>query len=141
MMKKATYICLALVVLAVGAVLGFSWLRDNKLPNFRKQAEIYVYPGTTADEVLEQIADKAQVLSRKSLERCFKAKKVAEFLTPGHYTVSPRDPSVYVAAAADDGTAAGAGLAGRFHDILGKSCVDDADDQFEFHFCHIMLPP
>ena len=103
MMKKATYICLALVVLAVGAVLGFSWLRDNKLPNFRKQAEIYVYPGTTADEVLEQIADKAQVLSRKSLERCFKAKKVAEFLTPGHYTVSPRDPSVYVARMLNNG--------------------------------------
>ena len=103
MMKKATYVCLALVVLAVGALLGFSWLRDNKLPNFRKQAEIYVYPETTADEVLEQIADKAQVLSRKSLERCFKSKKVAEFLTPGHYTVSPRDPSVYVARMLNNG--------------------------------------
>ena len=102
-MRKTTYICLALVVLVIGAVLGFSWLRDNKLPNFRKQAEIYVYPGTSADEVLELIADKAQVLSRKSLERCFKAKKVAEYIKPGHYTVSPGNPSVYVARMLNNG--------------------------------------
>ncbi len=102
-MKKATYIILALVVLTIAAVLGYSWLRDNKLPNFRKQAEIYVYPETTADEVLEQIADKAQVLSRKSLERCFRAKQVEEYLTPGHYTVSPGDASVYVARMLNNG--------------------------------------
>lgn len=102
-MKKATYILLALVVLVIGAVLGFSWLRDNKLPNFRKQAEIYVYPETTADEVFEMIADKAAVLSRRSLERTFRSKKVAEYLTPGHYTVSPSDASVYVARMLNNG--------------------------------------
>lgn len=102
-MKKVVYILLSLVVLAIAAVLGFSWLRDNKLPNFRKQAEIYVYPETTADEVLEMIADKAQVVSRRSLERCFKAKQVAEYLTPGHYTVSPSNPSVYVARMLNNG--------------------------------------
>jgi hypothetical protein len=37
-MKKATYISLALVVLVIAAALGFSWLRDNKLPNFGRQA-------------------------------------------------------------------------------------------------------
>lgn len=102
-MKKGTYILLTLVVLAIGAVLGFNWLRDNKLPNFRKQAEIYVYPGTTADEVLEMIADKAQVMSRASLERCFRAKQVEQYLTPGHYTVSPSDASVYVARMLNNG--------------------------------------
>lgn len=102
-MKKATYILLALVVLAIGAVLGYSWLRDNKLPNFRKQAEIYVYPESTADEILDLIADKAQVISRKSLERCFQSKQVAEYLTPGHYTVSPGDASVYVARMLNNG--------------------------------------
>ncbi len=102
-MKKVVYILLSLVVLAIAAVLGFSWLRDNKLPNFRKQAEIYVYPETTADEVLEMIADKAQVVSRRSLERCFKSKQVAEYLTPGHYTVSPSNPSVYVARMLNNG--------------------------------------
>ena len=102
-MKKVTYILLALVVLAIGAFLGWNWLRDNKLPNFRKQAEIYVYPESTADEVLDLIADKAQVISRKSLERCFEAKQVAQYLTPGHYTVSPGDPSVYVARMLNNG--------------------------------------
>ena len=102
-MKKITYSFLALVVLAIGALLGYNWLRDNKLPNFRKQAEIYVYPETTVNEVLEMIADKAQVISRASLERCFKAKQVATYLTPGHYTVSPRDASVYVARMLNNG--------------------------------------
>lgn len=102
-MKKVTYIFLALVVLAIGTLLGFNWLRDNKLPNFRKQAEIYVYPGTGADEVLEMIADKAQVISRKSLERCFRAKQVEQYMTPGHYTVSPGNPSVYVARMLNNG--------------------------------------
>ncbi|MCR4859478.1 MAG: endolytic transglycosylase MltG [Bacteroidales bacterium] len=102
-MKKATYILLSLVVLAIAAVLGFSWLRDNKLPNFRKQAEIYVYPGDSADEVLDRIADKAKVISRRSLERCFESKQVAEYLTPGHYTISPSDASVYVARMLNNG--------------------------------------
>ena len=102
-MKKFTYILLALVVLAIGGVLGFSWLRDNKLPNFRKQAEIYVQPGATADQVLEEIAQKAQVISRKSLERCFRAKQVDQYLTPGHYTVSPSNASVYVARMLNNG--------------------------------------
>ena len=102
-MKKATYTLLVLVVLAIAGVLGYSWLRDNKLPNFRKQAEIYVYPETTADEVLEQIADRAEVISRASLERCFKAKQVEQYLTPGHYTVSPGDASVYVARMLNNG--------------------------------------
>ena len=102
-MKKITYGFLLLVVLAIGALLGYNWLRDNKLPNFRKQAEIYVYPETTVNEVLETIADKAQVISRASLERCFKAKQVETYLTPGHYTVSPRDASVYVARMLNNG--------------------------------------
>ena len=43
-MKKVTYILALLAILAIGALIGGNWLRDNKLPNFRKQAEIYVYP-------------------------------------------------------------------------------------------------
>lgn len=102
-MKKASYILALLVVVAIGALLGYNWLRDNKLPNFRKQAEIYVYPGTPAGEVLDMIADKAQVINRKSLERCFAAKQVEQYLTPGHYTVSPGDASVYVARMLNNG--------------------------------------
>ena len=102
-MKKLTYSLLVLVVLAIGGLLGWNWLRDNKLPNFGKQAEIYVYPDSDANKVLEMICDKAQVISRKSLERCFESKQVAQYLKPGHYTVSPRDPSVYVARMLNNG--------------------------------------
>ena len=102
-MKKAVYILLSLFVLAIAALLGFNWLQDNKLPNFRKQAEIYVYPDSDANKVLEEIAEKAQVRNRASLERCFRAKQVAEYLTPGHYTISPRNPSVYVARMLNNG--------------------------------------
>ena len=102
-MRKAGYFFLLTVAMCVVGVLGYSWLSDNKLPNFRKTAEIYVYPGDTADEVLEQIAGRAQVIRRGSLERCFAAKQVAQYLTPGHYTVSPGNPSVYVARMLNNG--------------------------------------
>lgn len=102
-MKKFGIILGVLVVFLIGALLGWSWLQDNKLPNFRRQAEIYVYPESTADQVLEEIADKAQVRNRASLERCFQAKQVADYLTPGHYTISPGDVSVYVARMLNNG--------------------------------------
>ena len=103
-MKKTMRILpAAAILMTIAAVLGYGWLRDNKLPNFRKTAEIYVYPESTADEVLAQIAEKARVINRKSLERCFAAKQVAQYLTPGHYTVSPGDPSVYVARMLNNG--------------------------------------
>ncbi len=102
-MKKVTCILAALAVVLIGALLGWSWLRDNKLPNFRQQAEIYVYPGAAADDVLEEIADRAQVRNRASLERCFRSKQVERYLTPGHYTVSPGDASVYVARMLNNG--------------------------------------
>ena len=102
-MKKALIYILVLLVAAMAALYGFNWLRDNKLPNFRKQAEIYVYPGAEANKVLEEIADKAQVRNRASLERCFKAKQVAQYLKPGHYTISPGNASVYVARMLNNG--------------------------------------
>lgn len=102
-MKKALLYILVLLVVAMAALYGYNWLRDNKLPNFRKQAEIYVYPGAEANKVLEEIADKAQVRNRASLERCFKAKQVAQYLKPGHYTISPGDASVYVARMLNNG--------------------------------------
>ncbi len=52
-MKKALFSILVLLVVAMAALFGYNWLRDNKLPNFRKQAEIYVYPGAEANKVLE----------------------------------------------------------------------------------------
>ncbi len=102
-MKKAGVICIVAVLCAVCAGLALSWYADNRRPNFRRTAEIYIYPGTTASEALELISDKAGVKSRRSLERSFKSKRVGEYLTPGHYTVGKSCSSVYVARMLNNG--------------------------------------
>ena len=92
----------AAAMLACGA-FAFRWLRDNKLPNFTRTAEVYVYPETTAEEALEMISDEAGVRSRRSLERVFRKKRVSQYITPGHYTVNPSSSSVYVARMLNNG--------------------------------------
>ena len=64
------------IVLAVGAalavvagVLAWRWYNDNKRPNFRHEAVIYVYPGDDAGEVMKTIADSAGVALSKT-RRC-----------------------------------------------------------------------
>ena len=93
----------AAAALLVCGAFAFRWLRDNKLPNFTRTAEVYVYPETTAEEALEMISDEAGVRSRRSLERVFQKKQVSEYLTPGHYTVTPSSSSVYVARMLNNG--------------------------------------
>lgn len=95
---------LAAAVLAVcGAVEAGRWLRDNKLPNFSRTAEIFIYPGTTADSALAMVSAQAGVRSARSLARTFRKKQVEAYLTPGHYTVSPGNSSVYVARMLNNG--------------------------------------
>lgn len=95
-MKKLLF-----AVFLLGAIIGGSvahrWWTDNRTPNFEKTAEIYVYPDMDAAQALELISQKAGVKNAKSLARSFEAKKVSEFIQPGHYTVSPSNSSVYVA--------------------------------------------
>ena len=100
---KASLIFVSSAALLVCGVFAFRWLRDNKLPNFTRTAEVYVYPGTTAEEALEMISDEAGVRSRRSLERVFRKKRVSQYITPGHYTVSPSSSSVYVARMLNNG--------------------------------------
>ncbi len=102
-MKKAGVISILVALCAIGAGLAYVWYADNRKPNFSRTAEIYIYPGTGADEALDLIADKAGALNRRSLERSFKSKKVAEYITPGHYTVSKSNSSVYVARMLNNG--------------------------------------
>lgn len=104
-MRRLKIVCLILAVaaLAAGAFVAGRYLRDNRLPNFRRTAEIYVYPGSSSDEVLDEISEAAGVKSRRSLERVFRKKRVAEYLTVGHYTVEPGNSSVYVARMLNNG--------------------------------------
>ena len=98
------------IVLAVGAalavvagVLAWRWYNDNKRPNFKHEAVIYVYPGDDAGEVMKTIADSAGVLRMSSLVRAFEDKKVSEYIQPGRYVVKPSSSSVYVARMLNNG--------------------------------------
>lgn len=90
-------------VLSVVIFWGFCWLRDNRLPNFKKSAHIYVYPETTAEEALSTICREAGAISRRSLERAFADKETAGNIKPGHYVVNPSNTSVYVARMLNNG--------------------------------------
>ncbi len=102
-MKRLPLIIILALLCAVGAGLALSWYADNRKPNFRRTASIYIYPGTSASEALELICDKAGVKNRRSLERSFESKRVGEFLAPGHYTVAKSSSSVYVARMLNNG--------------------------------------
>jgi len=104
MKKTLTVILIAgLVIAAVAALFGYRWFTDNKMPNFRRQAVIYVRPGDDAATVMKTIADSAGVVNASSLERMFNDKRVAEFMQPGRYVVKPSSTSVYVARMLNNG--------------------------------------
>ncbi len=96
-MKKAGIVLIVLAILALGGAACWNWLRDNKLSNFSMGAELYVTPGMTEPELKDLILEKTGVISTRSLDRSFKAKEVANYITPGHYTISAGNSSVYVA--------------------------------------------
>ncbi len=86
----------AVILLALFAKV-WNWLSDNRLPNFRKEAVVFVRPDTGVDEVYATLINEAGVKRPYSLDRAFKAKKVAENLQPGRYLIKPGYTSVYVA--------------------------------------------
>ena len=104
MKKILKYILIAGVVVAAAVcAFGYRWYTDNKMPNFRRETVLYVYPGMDANKVLETIADSAGVLRPKSLERAFSDKRVADYMQPGRYVIKPSSSSVYVARMLNNG--------------------------------------
>lgn len=102
-MLKKIVISLLVLALLCGGVIGALWLRDNKLGNFTQEAEIFVRPETEVREVIDSIVARAGVKSLNSLERSFRKKEVASYLSPGHYVISPEHSSVYVARMLNNG--------------------------------------
>ena len=94
---------LAVVILAVAAVIGYNWLRDNKLPNFYGSADLYVGQGDGPEEVIESLKSQLTVLSEKRLRKVFVQKEVSSFIKPGHYVVGSNSTSVYVARMLNNG--------------------------------------
>ena len=92
---KAVKIIISLVLVAAAAVAGvYAWhyYYDRKVPNFSGVTELYIYPQTPVDSVVERICRDSTVKSPSSIRRAFK--DVSE-VRPGHYTLDPGATSVY----------------------------------------------
>lgn len=80
-----------------GAVVGSLYLIDNVLPGFGGIAEIKVGEETTPEEMISQIKAQTDIRFERSLRRVFEKKKVAEYISCGHYIILPEYTHVYVA--------------------------------------------
>ena len=58
---------LALVLGAVAILVGFNWLRDNKMSNFYGTADLYVTESNTPDDVIESLKSQLKILSERRL--------------------------------------------------------------------------
>ena len=94
---------LAVLVGAVGLLLGYNWLRDNRMPNFYGNAELFVEEGDGPDEVIESLKTQLTILSERRLRKVFRAKEVATYIKPGHYLVNSSNSCVYVARMLNNG--------------------------------------
>jgi len=101
--KISLLVVLANVLLALAFGYTWRWLSDNKIPNFRKDTVIFVRPETTADDVYAILIREAGVRRPYSLDRVFRDKKVAEYITPGRYEVKSSYTGVYVARMLNNG--------------------------------------
>jgi len=81
-------------IVAVAAVFAWQYWYDRKAPNFGKTAEVYVRQDTPLDSIRAQILRGAEVRRPRSLDRALAQLAAAK---PGHYTVRPDNPSMYVA--------------------------------------------
>lgn len=99
-MKKKLIIAIGIVgalMVAAALVLSAIWWIDNRRAGFESDFEIYVYPGTTPEQVLEELCGEERALSRRSLERCFRRIGTFEGIKPGYYPVKKDYAPVYVA--------------------------------------------
>lgn len=122
----------AAVLAVVLGLMGWTWLSDNKIPNVRKSAELFVYPDTTPEEVMAALD--SCVARPRSIVRAFEEHRVAEYLTPGHYSVKPGQTSAYISRMLNNGwqtpvqlVIPGARLKGRLASrIASQMMVDSA---------------
>ncbi len=92
---KLILLVAALAVVVFLAAVGGRWFADNRKPNFSGEADLYVRPQATVDEVIAQIPDSI-VINRRSLARVIRRELRDGDLKPGHYVVEKSKPSVYV---------------------------------------------
>lgn len=102
--KLIAGIASTVVIICMAVASAFAWREyyDRKLPNFGKNAEIYVYPNMNSFDVLEELREKCEVKKFRSLERVFRKNGLLDpghpvGCRPGHYSVSSSNSSMYVA--------------------------------------------
>ena len=103
MKTRSIILLLAGVVCLVAVLLGYGWLRDNKLPNFYGSADLYLEEGDGPEEVISSLKSQLTILSERRLREVFRQKDVASFIKPGHYKVNGSNSSVYVARMLNNG--------------------------------------
>lgn len=86
--------CISCVILCVAGYSLYNIYYDRRIPNFASGAEIYVYPGMTAQDVETKIMANCRVKRPGRLRRCFAS---VSSVKPGHYTITTSDVGVYVA--------------------------------------------
>lgn len=87
----------ALIAASIPAFVVIRKYVDNRMSNFTKMSEIFVYPDMDVEEILAHIDTTAGVIRKGSLHRAFKAEFRDSLPKPGHYTISEGNSSRYVA--------------------------------------------
>ena len=100
---KKILLALALLGALIAGLVAYNWLRDNRIPNFYGNADLYVRQGDTPEDVISYLKKHITVLSERRLRKVFQEKDVASYIKPGHYTVDSHSTSVYVARMLNNG--------------------------------------
>lgn len=100
--KKLISVLVATVA-SVCFVLAFNWLRDNRLPYFTRDADIYVYEDTPLPGLIDFIAEEGGARWPGRLEKVFLKHEVSKYLTPGHYVIKKGSTAVYAARMLNNG--------------------------------------
>jgi len=93
-MKKKYLILPFVLLLMLASYAGCGAVRDKKVPAFKEKTELYVWPATTSDEVLEMLKPNAKWPRR--LKKLFREENVEGRMKPGHYEVPVSAPAIYV---------------------------------------------
>lgn len=87
----------ASAVLAIALVCGWNYLRDNRLPAFTASTELYVYPDTKAEDVLDSLKARGVMKWPSRMAKVFDKHQVGSMIKPGHYVVEEGSAAVYLA--------------------------------------------
>ena len=142
MKKHVIWIIVALVVASftVGGIKVHHLWYDRKVPNFKGQMDLYVYPWMDVESIQDSILASGQVRKPSSLKRVFKK---LESPRVGHYRIDSTCTSIYVTRMLDKGwqTPVNLTLSGSIRTPgvlarkIGAQMLVDSADVASFIFC------